>query len=139
MTQTIFYCDGKNYDVAVRSLKINGTKMSSTDTGRLNNLSMYIKYDGVFINYDIEISRRDNNSNDLFELFHNLLFDEENPIHTVSFPYGNTVYEFEAYVSDTSISLERIMESNNIYSPIAISFIAVNKADSPFEKAESMI
>ena len=41
----IFSIDGETYDVSVTSLKINGEKIASDDTGRLKNLEMYIKYD----------------------------------------------------------------------------------------------
>lgn len=129
--QNLFSVDGKFYDVSVDALKINGEKISSDDTGRLKNLEMYIKYDGIFVNYELTLSKNGNNNKEFFELFHYLTFDKPKPKHTVTMPYGNKLYTFEAYCPNTSVDILRFLGANKFdrYGQITIQFISIGKAD----------
>lgn len=127
-TADIFSVDGNTYDVSVVSLKINGEKISSEDSGRLKNLKMYLKYDGIFVNYEMEISKRLSNERDFFKLFDYLLFDKDKPKHTVVFPYGNKKITFEAYCPANSIDIVKFMGYNKFdkYGKISLKFIAIS-------------
>ncbi len=131
--QNLFSVDGKFYDVSIDALKINGEKVSSDDTGRLKNLDMYIKFDGIFVNYELTLSKRNNDNKEFFSLFHHLTFDKSNPQHDVKLPYGNKLYSFKAYCPQTSVDIERFLgtEKYDRYGQITIQFISISKAVSP--------
>lgn len=131
MKQNVFSVDGKFYDVSVDGLKINGEKISSDDTGRLKNLEMYIKYDGIFVNYELTLSKNGNNNEAFFGLFHHLTFDKSNPKHNVTMPYGNKMYSFKAYCPNTSVDIVRFLGQKEYdrYGQITIQFISIGKAD----------
>lgn len=128
--QNLFSVDGKFYDVSIDGLKINGEKISSDDTGRLKNLDMYIKYDGIFVNYELTLSRKNSDNEEFFKLFHKLTFDKSNPKHDVTLPYGNKLYTFKAYCPNTSIDIERFLGKTKYdrYGQITIQFISISKA-----------
>lgn len=127
----IFSVDGKTYDVSVTGLKINGEKIASEDTGRLKNLEMYIKYDGIFVNYEMTISKRLSKNQELFKLFDYLLFDKSKPKHEVTFPYGNKKITFNAYCSGPSIDIKQFLGYNKYdkYGDITIKFIAISPTE----------
>lgn len=129
--QNLFSVDGTFYDVSVDGLKINGEKISSDDTGRLKNLEMYIKYDGIFVNYELTLSKNGNNNEEFFGLFHHLTFDKSNPKHNVTLPYGNKLYTFKAYCPNTSVDIVRFLGEKKYdrYGQITIQFISIGKAD----------
>ena len=131
IVQNLFSVDGKFYDVRVTGLKINGEKISSDDTGRLKNLEMYIKYDGIFVNYELTLSKNGNNNEEFFRLFHHLTFDKSKPQHNVTMPYGNKMYSFKAYCPNTSVDILRFLGTNEFdrYGQITIQFISIGKAD----------
>lgn len=127
----IFSVDGKTYDVSVTGLKINGEKIASEDTGRLKNLEMFIKYDGIFVNYEMTISKRLSNNREFFKLYDYLLFDKSKPKHEVVFPYGNKKITFNAYCSGTSIDIKQFLGYNKYdkYGDITIKFIAISPTE----------
>ena len=127
-SENIFSIDGETYDVSVTSLKINGEKIASDDTGRLKNLEMYIKYDGIFVNYEMTISKRLSNNKEFFKLFDKLLFDKSKPKHKVVFPYGNKKITFNAYCPAPSIDIKQFLGYNKYdkYGVITIKFIAIS-------------
>lgn len=133
MNQNVFSVDGKYYDVSVLDLSISGEKIANENSGRLKNLSMYLKYDGIFVNYEVTIGKKKTNEKEYFQLFHKLLFDKENPVHVVKFPYGNKMHEFKAYCSGSTIKIKKF-EGQKVYDKydkITVKFIAIDKAVSP--------
>ncbi|MBQ7129118.1 MAG: hypothetical protein IJO19_03925 [Clostridia bacterium] len=131
--QNVFSVDGTFYDVSVDALKITGEKISSDSTGRLKNLEMYIKYRGIFVNYEITISPKKRNNAQFFTLFNHLTFDKGNEKHTLKFPYGNKMYTFIGYCPNTAIELAKFKGQTvyDDYKEITLQFIATKKAVSP--------
>lgn len=141
MKKQDFFClDGTYYDVSVRGLTISTEKIANDNSGRLKKtLEMWLKYDGIFLNYQITLGNRTEKEKEYFKLFDKLSFDQsttvsgkpkQGGIHTVKFPYGNKMYEFQAYCSGTSIDITHFngQDKWDKYGEISISFIAINPA-----------
>lgn len=136
--QDCFCLDDKYYDVSVQELTITGEKISNDKSGRTkSNLSMWLKYDGIFVNYTVTIGKRTGKDKEFFKLFDRLLFDKDKTvankknqggIHTVKFPYGNVMHTFQAYCSGTSINIKKFNGQSewDKYGTISVNFIAIS-------------
>lgn len=119
--------DGVKYNAEagfrIGKLKRSFEKLSSDQSGRLQNGEMEIFLIGTFYNYEMTISR--GVSCPLAE--YDALFDALSapvPFNTITVPYNQGALTFEAYVTKGSQELVRQARSENYWGPLTISFIA---------------
>lgn len=126
-TADLFTIDGKGYNVIVEKLERTGEVTDTEASGRTGDYAMHRDIIGTFYNYKVTVRTVDYSEEALAS--YDELFDAITaPVasHAVSFPYGQDVLNFDAYVTKATDTLIR-MNGKNIwgYEGVQISFIAM--------------
>lgn len=125
MNDDLFTVDGVSYKVRVPvgGLKRSFKVLDGDNAGRLLNAEMTRDVLGTFYNYKLTIERDGSNLEDYDRLYDVL----SSPIdsHTVSFPYGQEMLTFQAYVTGGDDSLIRKTKSGQYWSGLSLDFIAM--------------
>ncbi len=119
--------DGVKYDVntgiRINELERSFEKLSSDQSGRLQNGEMAIFLIGTYYNYKMTVSRGVSCSLAKYdELFEAL--SAPVPFNTITVPYNQGTLTFEAYITKASQKLIRQARNENYWGPITLSFIA---------------
>ncbi len=126
--------DGVKYDVTAdirtASLERSFEKLSSDQSGRLQNGEMFISLIGVYFNYKLTLQRGVSCSLAAYdELFEAL--SAPVAFNTITVPYNQGTITFEAYITKASQKLLRQARSQNYWGPLSISFIAKQPQKTP--------
>lgn len=119
--------DGVKYDVNagihINEMERSFEKLSSDQSGRLQNGEMAIFLIGTYYNYKMTISRGVScplvKYDELFEAL-----SAPVPFNIITVPYNQGTLTFEAYITKGSQKLIRQARSENYWGPITLSFIA---------------
>lgn len=126
MASGLFTVDGISYDVfvPVGGLKRSFKVLDGPNAGRLMNGSMERDVLGTFYNYKVEIRR---NGSDLasYDRLYEVLSSPSN-YHVVSFPYGQDMLTFKAYVTGGDDQLTRKTKSGLYWDGLSIDFVAMD-------------
>lgn len=113
--------DAQTFDVGIISLKRYADFLDSEATKRLENGDMYRDLIGVYFNYDLKIEPSVNTAE------YNALWEkltEPVEFHTVTVPYGNTVYTFVAYFASVTDELMVQNDRGNYWKNLTVKFKA---------------
>lgn len=125
MNDRLFTVDGVTYDVHVApgGLKRSFKVLDGPNAGRLINAQMTRDVIGTFYNYKLTIDRNGSNLEDYDALYE--VLSAPSDYHTVSFPYGQDMLTFDAYVTGGDDSLLRKKKSKQYWSSLSIDFVAM--------------
>jgi len=133
----MFTYDGKEYDIAVTKLTRSFAKLSTDKSGRVQTGEMFIDLIGTYYNYTIAV--QDNGDQAEFDRFWEDLSAPKDFVAVV-FPYNQNEMTFDAYVTQGSQDLVRMLKSpktlfgqliKNIWGPVTLNFIAKEPARRP--------
>lgn len=120
--------DGVSYDVIVpeNGLKRKGQVLDGEKAGRLLIGSMERDIIGTYYNYTLQIETNRLNTADYDRLFEVLTAPVD--YHMVSFPYGQEMLTFRAYVSNLEDTLKIIQNGVRYWGGVSVNFIAMDPA-----------
>lgn len=119
-----FTVDGVSYNVTVpaggltRSFKV----LDGKNAGRVLSGIMERDIIGTFYNYKLKINAR---SASLYEYdaLYEVLSAPTN-FHSVTFPYGQSVLSFQAYITEGEDSVSRISSGKKYWTGLTVQFVA---------------
>lgn len=117
-----FTIDGRTYAIDIVSLKRKGAVLDTEESGRVKTGEMIRDIIGTYYNYDIVFGWSTLSPEDYDDLYDTLTAPVES--HTVTFPYGQSVLTFQAYVSNASDELAKMSDAVNKWSGLTVSFVA---------------
>lgn len=121
----LFTIDGKSYSVFIEDggLSRSGQILDGENAGRLKNGRMIRDVIGTYYNYSLNIDTQQLNATDYDALYETLTAPVD--YHTVSFPYGQGVLTFDAYVSGVEDVLQHSWSGANRWGGMKVNFIAM--------------
>ena len=117
-----FYIDGRAYNVMVTELKRTFAVTDTDKAGRAITGEMIRDIIGTFYNYSLSIETKGLSPAEYDELYE--LLSAPADFHTVSFPYGQSYLEFEAYVANGEDVLTRMEQRQNRWGGLSVNFVA---------------
>lgn len=118
----VFTIDGYKFDVIVSELKRTSTVLElnnqKTMSGRANREII-----GTIYNYEMSIEQLVGSAKDYDTLYYLLTAPVES--HHLSIPYGQTMYEFDVYISEVKDKLTLIKENINVWNDLKVKFTAM--------------
>lgn len=123
--QNAVMIDGQYFNILIPE---GGIKRSFavTDTdkaGRVLTGAMQRDIIGTFYNYTIQFETRNLSPDEYDDLYRILSAPVDS--HNITVPYGQTVLNFNAYVTGGEDTLNRIRKNTNDWSGLSINFIAM--------------
>ena len=112
--------DGKEYDLAVTSMKRTFAVMDSDKTERLQSTDMFRDVLGTFYNYAITM---ESSSQKDYDAFYEAI-SEPVDFHLIEIPYGQETYIYQAYVSNGTDELLAMRHGENIWGKLSFNFVA---------------
>lgn len=126
----VFSVDGTEYTkLHVLSLKRSFAVLDGENAGRTMDAAMHRDVLGTFYNYSLEIDPYDSDPEEYDSFYETISAPVDS--HTVSFPYGGSTLEFEAYVSNGDDELWDIFRGKNRWSNLTVNFIAMTPQRRP--------
>lgn len=131
MADRLFTVDGVEYSVRVPvgGLKRTFKVLDGPNAGRLMSADMTRDVLGTFYNYTLTIQRDAANLADYDRLFETLSAPVDS--HMVSFPYGQDMLTFKAYVTDGDDNLRRKKNGSSYWGDLTINFVAMSPQRRP--------
>ena len=128
----VFNIDGLSLRVFVTELRRTFQVLDSEVSGRLQSVRMFRDIEGTFYNYKMSVEP-DPKYRDDYNTFYEII---SAPVesHTLIFPYGDTMMEFEAYVTSGEDSFRNRKpggKSVNLWSGLSIDFTAMEPQRRP--------
>jgi hypothetical protein len=121
----VFTIDGVDLRLWVTGVKRSFAVTDSEHSGRVKNNEMYRDVIGTFYNYTLTVEPDPSHRVD-YDTFYDII-TAPTPFHAMTFPYGQQVLEFTAYVTSGDDDIKPIMEGEtqvNRYSGLSVQFIA---------------
>lgn len=121
----VFTIDGVDLRLWVMGVKRSFAVTDSEHSGRVKNNEMYRDVIGTFYNYTLTVEPDPSHRAD-YDTFYDII-TAPTPFHALTFPYGQQVLEFTAYVTSGDDDIKPIMEGEtqvNRYSGLSVQFIA---------------
>ena len=119
-----FVLDGVSYNVTVPAggLKRSFKVLDGKNAGRVLSGDMERDVIGTFYNYELQIVAHGTDLTE-YDALYEVLSAPVN-FHTVSFPYGQQMLTFRAYVTEGQDSISRIAGGKNYWRGLTVQFIA---------------
>lgn len=117
----VFVIDGVDLRLWVSELTRSFAVTDSENSGRLQNHKMHRDIIGTFYNYTLKIDP-DKSSRTDYDVFYEIITAPVES-HKLIFPYGQSMLEFEAYVTSGSDNLK--IGDENEWSGLSINFTAI--------------
>ena len=127
----MFKVDGIEFTKAVVDKPKRGFQiLDGENAGRLIRIAkMERDVLGTFYNYTMNIDSRFM-SKEEYDILYDILSAPE-PSHTIEVPYGQTIWVYEAYVTNGTDELIEIRNGVNIWANLSINFIAMEPQRRP--------
>lgn len=121
----LFTVDGTSYNVKVpvEGLKRSFDILDGPNAGRMLSGLMTRDIIGTYYNYELQIERNNASLEEYDRLYQVLSAPVD--YHIVSFPYGQSVLTFQAYVTKGSDNLFRQSFGKNYWSGLTVQFVAM--------------
>lgn len=119
----VFSIDGVTFSVNVMSLKRKAAVLDGDKAQRTQDARMHRDLKGTFYNYSINIDASLTDITKYDELYERLTAPV--PSHTITFPYGQDILTFEAYVTNADDELLHMGEHKKIWGNLAVNFISM--------------
>lgn len=120
----VFSVDGVQYSkLHVVSLKRSFAVLDGENAGRTMDGAMQRDIIGTYYNYSLEIDPSGSDPAE-YDSFYEVISSPSDS-HSVSFPYGQSSLEFEAYVSNGEDELWDIFKGQNRWTNLTVNFIAM--------------
>lgn len=118
-----FIMDGVVYNVHVESLTRKFSVNDTDKSGRTLDGSMYRDIVGTFYNYELQVSRKGNDTEALDALWEAI----SQPVnsHVCTFPYNQTTLTQRMYVTSGEQSLKLLDPQKTYWNGLKISYIAM--------------
>ncbi len=124
MSKTVFTMDGKEYpSLYVKSVDRSFEVMDGKNTGRLMNFNMVRDVGGTFYNYSMEIAQDAKDPQEYDDFYEKISAPVAS--HRMTFPYGQSVLTFDAYVTSGKDDLTSMTDGLNVWDGLSINFIAM--------------
>lgn len=117
----VFTIDGMDFRVMVTSLERSFAVTDNENSGRVQSGRMYRDILGTFYNYKMEIEPHKSYRAD-YDSFYQII-SSPTESHMLTFPYGQSILTFEAYVTNGTDSLD--VRNENEWSGLSINFVAM--------------
>lgn len=121
----LFTVDGTSYNVKVpvKGLKRSFDILDGPNAGRMLSGLMTRDIIGTYYNYELQIERNNASLEEYDRLYQALSAPVD--YHIVSFPYGQSVLTFQAYVTKGSDNLFRQSFGKNYWAGLTVQFVAM--------------
>lgn len=119
---SVFSIDGQSFAVDVTSLKRSGKVTDGKNAGRTADQCMYRDVRGTFYNYSVSLNTSLLSVADYDTLYE--LLTAPVAFHSVTLPYAQSTYTFDAYVANVDDVLKRIAAGVNYWGDMTFNFIA---------------
>lgn len=131
MEQNFFKLNGKFYNVGITEMKRSASILDGENAGRVRSGAMTRDIIGTYYNYTVLIDTNELSESDYDELYQEITAPVDS--HSVTFPYGQSVLSFKAYVSNAEDSLVQTKDVNgkNKWSGLTITFTAMSPQRKP--------
>lgn len=130
MPKFVFTVDGIEYKhIHVVSVKRSFSVLDGENAGRTMDGAMQRDIIGTYYNYSMEIDP-DGSTPDEYNSLYEVLSAPQNS-HSISFPYGNSVLTFDAYISNGEDELWDSVNGENRWDNLSINFVAMNPQRRP--------
>lgn len=124
MNNYVFTVDGMEYrNIHVLSIKRSFAVLDGDNAGRTMDGAMRRDIIGTYYNYSLEIDPEGSSPDEYDSLYEVLSAPEDS--HEVSFPYGQRVLSFQAYVANGEDELFDVFNGENRWNSLTINFIAM--------------
>lgn len=137
---SVVMIDGVKYKVVLPTggLKRSFSILDGENSGRVQTGRMERDIIGTYYNYTIEIQPDMNKPEDYDKLYEVI----SSPVasHQIIVPYGQTLYQFEAYITDAEDSL--LLSDyfgRNIWSGLTLNFVAMEPRRTPETNNQDII
>lgn len=127
--QEIFKIDGISYDVEVKNLTRSFDILDGTKAGRAINGGMIRDIIGTYYNYEMDLDTSRMNYTEYDNLYERLSAPQDS--HHLEIPYGQSMLEFEAYVSSGSDTLKRKDLNGTWWEGLKVKFVAMEPQRRP--------
>lgn len=118
-----FKIDNVVYDVTVKKMSRNFEALDTQNTNRTLDGVMHRDVIGVFYNYSLELETKNLNVQQYDALYEVISSPDEK--HTLTFPYGQQMFTFEAYITNGSDDLMLMKEGMNLWGNLKFNIIAI--------------
>lgn len=119
-----FRIDGVVYDVTVKKFGRNFNALDTKNTNRTLDGVMHRDVIGTYYNYSMEIDTSKLNVVEYDELYEVISSPDEK--HNVTFPYGQGMYTFDAYITNGSDELITMKDGMNLWGNLKFNIIAMS-------------
>lgn len=126
----MFIIDGKEYNADVVFIPEGGIErkfniLDGENAGRLQEKGrMYRDIIGTFFSYVIKIDTNRLNQQEYDELYETIT-DPNKESHSLTVPYGQTILNFEAYITGGSDKLIRQINGINYWEGLSLEFVSM--------------
>lgn len=124
MRTDIFLLDGKAYHLNVMELKRRFAVTDTGNSGRVTSYDMFRDIIGTFYNYSLKVAPYTDDA-DEYDAFYDAVSDPFMESHTMTFPYGQEMLTFQAYVTQGE-DLLQVKGNKNIWGKdgLSLEFVA---------------
>lgn len=131
MSEAVFSVDGVEYPgVFVKTIKRSFNVLDGENAGRTMDGAMQRDIIGTYYSYRLELDSSFSNPEEYDALFEAISAPADS--HTVSFPYGQSVLTFSAYVANGEDDLSHIYRGGfNKWDNLSINFVAMEPQRRP--------
>lgn len=126
--QNVLCIDGNYFDLFISSLKRNFVVQDTEKAGRAISGQMHRDIIGTYYNYTLEIDSKRSNRED-YDAFYDIISAPQDS-HYIVVPYGQSLLEFEAYISSGEDVL-RVDAGGNHWTDISVTFTAMEPQRRP--------
>lgn len=122
--------DGRTYpNIHVVSLKRSFSVLDGENAGRVMTGTMERDIIGTYYNYSCEFDADDADLAEYDDFYERLSAPVDS--HDLTFPYGQSILSFRAYVSNGEDELLAMFENSNKWGALSINFVAMDPARRP--------
>lgn len=118
-----FRIDGIVYDVTVKKFGRNFNVLDTKNTNRTLDGVMHRDVIGTYYNYSMELETSKLNVNEYDALYEVISSPDEK--HSMTFPYGQEMYTFDAYITNGGDDLILMKENMNLWGNLKFNIIAM--------------